>query len=96
MWVITEEAKKFADPEMIGRVIDDSVRNEQEIKKRIVKTKGTRTQERAKQSAIKSERAMKAVLKSTDGGDHWTEISRNPGLPMGAADVATVLWSQLA
>lgn len=58
-----QESKKFADPEMIGRVIDDSVRNEQDIKKRIVRTKGTRTQERAKQSAIKSERAMKAALK---------------------------------
>lgn len=23
------------------------------------------------------------VFKSTDGGDHWTEISRNPGLPKG-------------
>src|SRR3954464_5919470 len=22
-----------------------------------------------------------AIFKSTDGGDHWTEISRNPGLP---------------
>src|SRR5262245_65759384 len=21
------------------------------------------------------------IFKSTDGGDHWTEISRNPGLP---------------
>src|SRR5262252_847046 len=24
------------------------------------------------------------IFKSTDGGDHWTEISRNPGLPKGA------------
>ncbi len=23
------------------------------------------------------------IFKSTDGGDHWTEISRNPGLPKG-------------
>ena len=23
------------------------------------------------------------IFKSTDGGDHWTEISRNPGLPRG-------------
>jgi photosystem II stability/assembly factor-like uncharacterized protein len=23
------------------------------------------------------------IFKSTDGGDHWTEISRNPGLPTG-------------
>src|SRR5207237_2709183 len=23
------------------------------------------------------------VFKSTDGGDHWSEISRNPGLPKG-------------
>src|SRR5581483_5663564 len=23
------------------------------------------------------------LFKSTDGGDHWTEISRNPGLPKG-------------
>src|SRR3954464_11427127 len=22
-----------------------------------------------------------AIFKSTDGGDHWPEISRNPGLP---------------
>ena len=25
------------------------------------------------------------IFKSTDGGDHWTEISRNPGLPKGDA-----------
>ena len=25
------------------------------------------------------------LFKSTDGGDHWTEISRNPGLPKGDA-----------
>ena len=27
--------------------------------------------------------AGSGIFKTTDGGDHWTEITRNPGMPAG-------------
>jgi putative FmdB family regulatory protein len=55
---LLQEAKKHVDPEIRARVIDDTVRKEQDIKKRMATTKGTRTEERAKQAAFKAEREM--------------------------------------
>ena len=31
--------------------------------------------------------AGNTMWKTTDGGDHWTELTRNPGLPKGAIGI---------
>src|SRR6266567_8541538 len=33
--------------------------------------------------SLSSGGAASGLLKSTDGGDHWTELTRNPGMPAG-------------
>ncbi len=55
---VLQEAKTHVDPEIRARVIDDTVRKEQDVKRRMITTKGTRTEERAKQAAFKAERQM--------------------------------------
>ena len=53
-----QEAKKHVDSEIRARVIDDTARQEQDVFKRMVTTKGTKVEERAKMSARRVVRAM--------------------------------------
>ena len=50
--------KNEIDPEFRGRVIDDAYRREQDIKKRMRQTRGSRVEEHAKRRAITVERAI--------------------------------------
>lgn len=63
---LVQEAKRHVDPEIRARVIDDTVRKEQDVRKRMVTTKGTRTEERAKLGALKAEREMKKKKLNND------------------------------
>ena len=63
---LVQEAKRHVDPEIRARVIDDTVRKEQDVRKRMATTKGTRTEERAKQGALKAEREMKKKKLNND------------------------------
>jgi len=60
-----QEAKSREDKQIVGRIVDDTVREEARIRRRLKTTKGTPAQERAKQGALKAERELttkKAVL----------------------------------
>ncbi|MSQ42241.1 MAG: zinc ribbon domain-containing protein [Dehalococcoidia bacterium] len=53
-----QEVRAKTDPELVATVIDDVVRADREIKKRMVQTKGSRVTEAAKRRALAAERAL--------------------------------------
>ena len=63
------EARQFekneVDPEFRGRIIDDSFRREQDIKERLLKTRGTRVEEQAKRRALTIARTVAKDTPST-------------------------------
>lgn len=54
-----QEARAKIDPDAGATVIDDSVRAEQDVKKRMLQTKGSRVEEAAKRRALNTARALK-------------------------------------
>ena len=54
---VLQESKASMDQDLRGLVPHEIRSNEADLKARIVRTKGTRTEERAKQAALKAERA---------------------------------------
>jgi putative FmdB family regulatory protein len=63
---VYQESKRYVDPEIRARVIDDSVRKAQDVKKRMLKTKGTRVTEAAKRRALQAERETSRTTPKTD------------------------------
>ena len=56
-----QEDKKQLDPDIGTRIFDEGTRKEDEVKQRMVRTKGSRVEERAKQSAKKAAREVAKV-----------------------------------